>query len=70
VSTSASLLPPSKLPLCPVLFHGVHPGDVIFWALVAACAAAEDGTTFWSNAIGIDAPCASDLVLFRVLELE
>jgi hypothetical protein len=67
-STSASLLPPSKLPLCPVLFRGVHPGDVIFWAPVAAHAAAEDGTTFWSNVIGVDAPCMSDLILFRVLE--
>jgi hypothetical protein len=52
----------------PVLFRGVHPDNVILWAPVAARAAVEDGMTFWSSVIGIDAPCASNCMLFRVFE--
>jgi hypothetical protein len=54
--------------ILPVLFRGVHPDDVMLWVPVAARATVEDGTTFWSNVIGVAAPCASDRMLFRVLE--
>jgi len=54
--------------ILPVLFHGVHPDDMILWVPVAACATVEDGTTFWLNVIGVAAPCVSDCMLFRVLE--
>jgi hypothetical protein len=48
----------------PVLFCGVRPDDVILWAPVAARAAAEDGTMFWLNVIGVDVPYASNRMLF------
>ena len=51
-----------------MLFCGVHPDDVVFWAPAAARAAAEDSTTFWSNVVGVDAVRTSDPSLFRVLE--
>jgi len=51
-----------------MLFRGVHPDDVGFWAPAAARAVAEDGVTFWTNVVGIDAARASDRSLFRVLE--
>jgi hypothetical protein len=37
-------------------------------APVAAHTAAKDGTTFWLNVVGVDASCASNCMLFRVLE--
>jgi hypothetical protein len=51
-----------------ILFHKVHPDNVIFWVLVAARTAVKDGTMFWLNVIGIDAPCASSCMLFQVFE--
>ena len=51
-----------------MLFRGVRPEDVAFWAPAAARAAADDGATFWSNVVGIDAVRTSDRTLFRVLE--
>jgi len=39
--------------------------DVLLWSP----AAAEDGATFWSNVVGVDAVRSSDRTLFRVLEL-
>jgi hypothetical protein len=51
-----------------MLFRGVRSDDVVLWAAAAARAAAEDGTTFWSNVVGVDAVRASDRSLFRVLE--
>jgi hypothetical protein len=66
-STSASLqiVPLMKLfQVLPVLFCGVRPDDVILWAPVAARAAAEDGTMFWLNVIGVDVPYASNRMLF------
>jgi hypothetical protein len=51
-----------------MLFRGVRSDDVGFWAPAAARMAAEDGATFWSNVVGVDAVRASDRTLFRVLE--
>ncbi|KAF8488208.1 ubiquitin family protein [Russula emetica] len=51
-----------------MLFRGVHSDDVGLWAPAATRAAAEDGATFWSNVVGVDAVRASDRTLFRVLE--
>jgi hypothetical protein len=51
-----------------MLFRGVRPDDVGLWAPAAARAAAEDGATFWSNVVGVDATRTSDRTLFRVLE--
>ena len=51
-----------------MLFRGVRPDDVGLWAPAAARAAADDGATFWSNIVGVDAVRASDRNLFRVLE--
>lgn len=51
-----------------MLFRGVRSDDVALWAPAAARATAEDGTTFWSNVVGVDAVRASDRTLFRVLE--
>jgi hypothetical protein len=51
-----------------MLFRGVHSDDVVLWAPAASRAAADDGATFWSNVVGVDALRASDPTLFRVLE--
>jgi hypothetical protein len=51
-----------------MLFRAVRPDDVALWAPAAARAAGEDGATFWSNVVGVDAVRASDRTLFRVLE--
>jgi hypothetical protein len=51
-----------------MLFRGVRSDDVVLWAPAAVRAAAEDGATFWSNVVGVDAVRASDRTLFRVLE--
>jgi ubiquitin C len=51
-----------------MLFRGVRPDDVVLWAPAAARAAADDGTTFWSDVVGVDAVRASDRSLFRVFE--
>jgi len=51
-----------------MLFRGVRPDDVDLWAPAAARATAEDGATFWTEVVGIDAARASDRALFRVLE--
>jgi len=51
-----------------MLFRGVSPEDLGHWAPAAARATAEDGATFWTEVVGIDAVRASDLTLFRVLE--
>src|SRR6266566_4061364 len=49
-----------------MLFRGVRPDDLALWAPAAARAAAEDGATFWSNVVGVDAERASDRMLFRI----
>ena len=51
-----------------MLFRGVRQDDVLLWSPAAARAVAEDGATFWSNVVGVDAVRASDRTLFRVLE--
>jgi ubiquitin C len=51
-----------------MLFRGVSPDDLGFWAPAAARATAEDGATFWTEIVGVDAMRASDRTLFRVLE--
>ncbi|KAH9990306.1 hypothetical protein BJV77DRAFT_1160147 [Russula vinacea] len=51
-----------------MLFHGVPTDDVNLWAPAAARASAEDGATFWTKVVGVDAVRASDRTLFRVLE--
>ena len=51
-----------------MLFRGVPMDDVNLWAPAAARASAEDGATFWTKVVGIDAVRASDRTLFRVLE--
>ena len=51
-----------------MLFCGVSPGDLGHWAPAAARVAAEDGTTFWAQVVGVNSVRASDLGLFRVLE--
>ena len=43
-----------------MLFSGVRPDDVGLWVP----AAADDGATFWSNVVGVDAVRASDRTLF------
>ena len=51
-----------------MLFRGVRTDDVPLWEPAAARANAEDGATFWSDVVGVDAVRASDRSLFRVLE--
>jgi hypothetical protein len=51
-----------------MLFRGVRSDDVGLWAPAAARATAEDGATFWTKVVGVDAVRASDRTLFRVLE--
>jgi hypothetical protein len=51
-----------------MLFRGVPTDDVSLWAPAAARASAEDGATFWTKVVGVDAVRASDHTLFRVLE--
>jgi hypothetical protein len=51
-----------------MLFRGVDPGDLGFWAQAAARATAEDGATFWTHVVGVDVARGSDRGLFRVLE--
>jgi len=51
-----------------MLFRGIAPGDLDLWSQAAARATADDGTTFWTNVVGIDSARASDRSLFRVLE--
>jgi hypothetical protein len=51
-----------------MLFRGVSSDDVGLWAPAAARATAEDGATFWTKVVGVDAVRASDRTLFRVLE--
>jgi len=51
-----------------MLFRGVHSNNVGLWVPAATRMAAEDGATFWLNVISVDAVCASDRMLFRVLE--
>ena len=51
-----------------ILFRGIRPDDVALWEPAATRAAAEDGTTFWSDVVGVDPVRASDRTLFRVLE--
>ncbi|KAF8501424.1 hypothetical protein F5888DRAFT_1609144 [Russula emetica] len=51
-----------------MLFRGVHLNDVGLWAPAATRTAAEDSATFWLNVVGVDAICASDHMLFQVLE--
>ena len=51
-----------------MLFRGVRTDDVALWEPATARANAEDGATFWSDVVGVDAVRASDRSLFRVLE--
>jgi hypothetical protein len=51
-----------------MLFRGVRLDDVGLWAPAAARATVEDGATFWTEVVGVDAVHASDRTLFRVLE--
>ena len=51
-----------------MLFRGVRSDDVGLWAPAAARATAEDGSTFWTKVVGVDAVRAADRALFRVLE--
>jgi hypothetical protein len=51
-----------------MLFRGVAKEDSGLWNQAAARATAEDGATFWTQIVGIDAERASDRGLFRVLE--
>ena len=51
-----------------MLFRGVRSDNVGVWALAAARATAEDGATFWTKVVGVDAVRASNRTLFRVLE--
>ena len=51
-----------------MLFRGVRSDDVDLWAQAAARATEEDGATFWTKVVGVDAVRASDHTLFRVLE--
>ena len=38
-----------------MLFRGVHSDNVGAWASAAARATAEDGATFWTKVVGVDA---------------
>jgi hypothetical protein len=51
-----------------MLFRGICSEDVGLWSPAAARATAEDGATFWTKIVGVDAVRASDRTLFRVLE--
>ena len=51
-----------------MLFRGVRSDDVGLWAQAVARATEEDGATFWTKVVGVDAVRASDHTLFRVLE--
>jgi hypothetical protein len=51
-----------------MLFRGVPADDVGLWEAAAGRATAEDGATFWTKVVGVDAVRASDRTLFRVLE--
>jgi len=51
-----------------MLFRGVAKDDLGLWSQAVARATAEDGATFWTQVVGIDAGRASDCGLFRVLE--
>ena len=51
-----------------MLFRGVRSDDVDLWAQAAARTTEEDGATFWTKVVGVDAMRASDHTLFRVLE--
>jgi len=51
-----------------MLFRGVSKGDLGLWDQAAARATAEDGATFWTQVVGVDAVRACDGGLFRVLE--
>jgi hypothetical protein len=50
-----------------ILFRGVLPDDVGLWTPVAVRATAEDGATFWTKVVGVDAVRAFDPTLFRVV---
>ncbi|KAI0262264.1 hypothetical protein BGY98DRAFT_1050617 [Russula aff. rugulosa BPL654] len=56
--------PPDIITRVFMLFCGVRPDDVGLWVPAAARAAADDGATFWSNVVGVDAVRASDRTLF------
>jgi len=49
-----------------MLFRGVRSDDVVHWA--CAVSRAEEGATYWTKVVGVDAVRASDSTLFRVLE--
>jgi hypothetical protein len=51
-----------------MLFRGVRRDDVGFWAPAAVRATAEDGATFWTEVVVVDAVRALDRTLCRVLE--
>jgi hypothetical protein len=51
-----------------MLFRGVPVDDVGLWEAAAGRATAEDGATFWTKVVGVDAVRTSDRRLFRVLE--
>jgi hypothetical protein len=38
-----------------MLFRGIRSDDVGLWASAAARATAEDGATFWTKVVGVDA---------------
>ncbi len=51
-----------------MLFRGVCSDDVGLWTPAAARTTVEDGATFWTNVIGVDAVRASDRTLFWMLK--
>ena len=51
-----------------MLFRGIRSDDLGLWAPAAARATAEDGATFLTKVVRVDAVRASDHTLFRVLE--